>query len=144
VHLARQGWARSAAAPDTARALRLASALFDTAFEALDVYRLAEHMTNDTVGEAFRTLDNPCAGKAGQTTVVVNPATGSVTVSVVEGLATQLEVSSRTFLDADVASVLGFVPGINGGLDYVLLRNGGTVERTVLPVFGAGVRREAL
>jgi hypothetical protein len=79
-----------------------------------------------------------------QTTVVVDPTTGTATTSVVERLATQLEVSSRIFLDADMASVFGFVPGIYEGLDYMLLRHGGTAETTLLPVFGAGVHREAL
>jgi hypothetical protein len=47
-------------------------------------------------------------------------------------------------LDADMASVFGFAPGIYEGLDYMLLRHGGAAETTLLPVFGAGIHREAL
>jgi hypothetical protein len=77
-----------------------------------------------------------------QTTEVFNMATNATTTTTAEALSTQVEVSSRLFLDAEVATVFGFVPGINAGLDYVRLQSGSAVSEKALPVLSAGVRRE--
>ncbi|MBN1608519.1 MAG: hypothetical protein JW940_17945 [Polyangiaceae bacterium] len=76
-----------------------------------------------------------------QTTLVADP-NGDITISAAEATRTQIEVSTRLFLDAEFARVLGFVPGLNGGLDYVRVAGGGVVEKKALPVVSAGVRRD--
>jgi hypothetical protein len=64
------------------------------------------------------------------------------TVSAQAESATQTEVYTRVFLDADVAKVLGFVPSVNTGFDYFRLDATSGSRDTLVPVFGAGVRRD--
>ena len=76
----------------------------------------------------------------------------SITTTVSPGAVTQqesgtsktlLDVSNRLFIDIEAASFVGFVPGLTGGFDY--LRWSGSDEdtlTTLIPVFGAGIRRE--
>jgi hypothetical protein len=56
--------------------------------------------------------------------------------------ASQTEVQTRLFLDADVARVMGFVPSINTGFDYFRLDATSGSRETLVPVFGAGLRRD--
>jgi hypothetical protein len=56
----------------------------------------------------------------------------------------QLEIFARGFLDADVARFFGFVPAIHGGANVFMLSSNGAGTSAVVPVFGIGIRREAL
>lgn len=56
----------------------------------------------------------------------------------------QTEIFARGFLDADVARFFGFVPAIHAGANAFLLSNNGASTSSVVPVFGIGIRREAL
>ncbi len=69
---------------------------------------------------------------------------GGVTSTATAVKSEQIELSSRLFLDAEVARFLGFVPGLAGGLDYFsLTADQAPSVTTIVPVFGAGIRREA-
>lgn len=57
---------------------------------------------------------------------------------------TQLEVFARGFIDADIARFFGFVPAIHGGANVFMLSSNGASASAVVPVFGIGIRREAL
>jgi hypothetical protein len=56
----------------------------------------------------------------------------------------QLELVARGFLDADVARFFGFVPAVHGGVNAFVLSSNGASASAVVPVFGIGIRREAL
>ena len=56
--------------------------------------------------------------------------------------ATQTEVKARIFLDADIARAFGFVPSLNTGFDYFQLDATSGSRSTLVPVFGAGIRRD--
>jgi hypothetical protein len=67
-------------------------------------------------------------------------------VSIVETAvaSSQLESLNRVFLDAEVARVFDFVPGIAAGLDVVSLAPAtGPPYTTVVPFVGVGIRRTA-
>ncbi len=51
----------------------------------------------------------------------------------------QLEVSSRGFVDVDAASCCGFCPTLHGGLDYLKVAGSRQSVSTSIPVFGAGL-----
>ncbi|MCC6213635.1 MAG: hypothetical protein IT376_02115 [Polyangiaceae bacterium] len=71
---------------------------------------------------------------------VVGP--GAVTSSATSEQTVQLEAHGRVFLDAEVARLAGFVPGVFGGVDHysVDAPSAGATSATA-PVFGGGIRR---
>lgn len=68
---------------------------------------------------------------------------GSVSVDAQTVSAQQTEVRARLFLDAEVARFAGFVPGLNAGFDAVYFSSDEEQHSAFVPVFGAGVRRDA-
>jgi len=56
---------------------------------------------------------------------------------------TQLETTSRAFLDLDVAKLLGFVPALWGGVDYFKIQSDLGDTTVSVPVFGLGIVRPA-
>ena len=68
---------------------------------------------------------------------------GSATVADASDAARQTDATGRLFLDADVLGVFGFVPGLLVGADYHAVQASGTSTSSLLPVFGAAVRRTA-
>jgi hypothetical protein len=56
----------------------------------------------------------------------------------------QTELFARGYLDADIARFFGFVPAVHGGANMFFLSSPSTSTAAVTPVFGIGVRREAL
>jgi hypothetical protein len=75
-------------------------------------------------------------------TLYTTDSSGNV-ASFGESNSTQLEVRARLFLDAEVLRFAGFVPGVNAGFDTAYLTTDGESASSFVPVFGAGVRREA-
>jgi hypothetical protein len=53
----------------------------------------------------------------------------------------QLELGSRAYVDLELARFFGFVPAVEGGVDYVSLADATGTVSTVVPVFGIGIRR---
>ena len=53
----------------------------------------------------------------------------------------QLELHGRLFVDADVASLAGFVPAVFGGLDYLGIEGTKTSSSRVVPIVGIGIVR---
>jgi hypothetical protein len=77
-----------------------------------------------------------------RTSLNIDRSGGTLNAENTISLFTELEISSRLFLDAEMARVTGFVPSIYGGIAYFSQSgDSGTVSATI-PVFGAGVRRE--
>jgi len=70
----------------------------------------------------------------------VNSGGVQTTTSSVE-VQQQLEVHSRLFLDADIASFAGFVPAVFGGLDYLGIQGSSTSTSALIPVLGVGIVR---
>ncbi len=68
---------------------------------------------------------------------------GMVTTTAEVEQATQVEVHTRLFLDAEVARLAGFVPSLNGGFDSISFDAPGDSHSAFVPVFGAGIRRDA-
>jgi hypothetical protein len=64
---------------------------------------------------------------------------GTVSQQLASTSFSQLEVSSRGFIDVDAASFFGFRPTLSGGLDYVRVSGEGQSQSTTVPVFGAGL-----
>jgi hypothetical protein len=73
---------------------------------------------------------------------VVGSGGGLTTTSAVEQQQ-QLEVHGRLFLDADVASLGGFVPALFGGLDYIGIQGTATSISDVIPILGVGIVRQS-
>jgi len=68
------------------------------------------------------------------------PTGGKATTSVSTSNAFQAELSGRVFIDVDIARVLGFVPAVWAGLDYVNEQTGtATVPSAGIGVFRPGV-----
>jgi hypothetical protein len=57
--------------------------------------------------------------------------------------AEQIEVKARLFLDAEVARFGGFVPSVNAGFDSAFFSSDQESHSSVVPVVGAGIRRDA-
>jgi hypothetical protein len=55
-----------------------------------------------------------------------------------------MEIFARGFLDADIARFFGFVPAIHAGTNVFVVSSNGASTSDVVPVFGVGIRREAL
>jgi hypothetical protein len=77
-----------------------------------------------------------------QFAMVVDPSTGTTRLSSAETSGTQVQISSRGFVDVTALRLFGFMPAVHGGLDYVSLQNGSVSTQKALPVFGAGIRRD--
>lgn len=56
----------------------------------------------------------------------------------------QTEIFARGFLDADIARFFGFVPAIHAGANVFIISSNGASANDTVPVFGIGIRREAL
>lgn len=56
----------------------------------------------------------------------------------------QTEIFARAFLDADIARFFGFVPAIHAGANVFIISSNGQSTSDTIPVFGIGIRREAL
>lgn len=56
-------------------------------------------------------------------------------------ISTQIEASARAFLDLELAKVFGFVPCVEGGIDYFAIDDETGVIATAIPVVGVGIRR---
>jgi hypothetical protein len=67
---------------------------------------------------------------------------GVITTTAPAQAATQTEMQTRLFLDADVARFAGFVPSLNTGFDYFMLDSTSDSVASMVPVFGAGIRRD--
>ena len=74
---------------------------------------------------------------------MVRANAGMITVANPAESATQTEVKARIFLDADIAQAFGFVPSLNTGFDYFQLDATSGSRSTLVPVFGAGIRKDA-
>ena len=70
-------------------------------------------------------------------------AMGSTSTSATQLSAQQIELRSRLFLDAEVARFAGFVPSVNVGFDSVFFISNSESHQAIVPVFGAGIRRDA-
>lgn len=55
----------------------------------------------------------------------------------------QIEVHTRAFLDAEVASFGGFVPALFAGLDYIGIQGSATTLSSAIPMLGAGITRQS-
>ncbi len=72
----------------------------------------------------------------------VNGGSGTKTVTTNTERQRQLELHGRLFLDADVASVAGFVPSIFGGFDYLSIAGSATTTTQFIPLLGVGITRQ--
>lgn len=52
-----------------------------------------------------------------------------------------LEASGRAFVDLSIAEFFGFVPAVEGGVDYFSLADSAGTVATTVPVLGVGIRR---
>lgn len=68
-------------------------------------------------------------------------APGGGDLALTKAESTQLFAAGRLFVDTDVASFLGFVPAVFGGLDVTHVSAGGGDRTATVPVFGAGIVR---
>lgn len=55
----------------------------------------------------------------------------------------QIEVRGRLFLDAEVASLAGFVPAVFGGIDYIGISGSATSSSNAIPLLGIGIVRNS-
>ncbi|HEX2873258.1 MAG TPA: hypothetical protein VHP33_18495 [Polyangiaceae bacterium] len=53
----------------------------------------------------------------------------------------QLEASGRAYIDLELAKFFGFVPAVEGGIDYFSLSDASGQVSTSVPVLGVGIRR---
>jgi hypothetical protein len=74
---------------------------------------------------------------------VASKASGSLGTTASVEQEQQLEVHARLFLDADIASLSGFVPAVFGGLDYLNIQGSATGTSTVIPSLGIGIVRQS-
>jgi hypothetical protein len=75
--------------------------------------------------------------------VAVVAHAGVLQASITSGVQGQTELHARLALDADIASVLGFVPAIFGGVDVLSIGGDREAASMVAPVLGAGIVRNS-
>ncbi len=78
--------------------------------------------------------------------LTVDVTSGRISSAVTVNQDRQIEVHGRLFLDADVASVNGFVPALWGGVDYLSIQGNSaslTDVSSAIPVLGVGIVRQA-
>jgi hypothetical protein len=68
---------------------------------------------------------------------------GPLTTSSTVDREQQLELHGRMFVDADIASIAGFVPAVFGGIDYIGIQGTTTSTSTAIPLLGAGIVRNS-
>lgn len=73
-------------------------------------------------------------------TTDIDSRTGASASSALAGIE-QIEIGVRGFIDLQIAQFFGFVPAIEGGLDYFSLSDPGGEVATRVPVLGVGIRR---
>jgi hypothetical protein len=64
-----------------------------------------------------------------------------LSTSSVASASVQLEVGGRAYVDLEIAKFFGFVPAVEGGVDYFSLADSAGEVTTTVPIVGIGIRR---